>query len=401
VKIAIVIERMETWRGGAETSTAELSRLLAAQGHSIHFVTTTNVPSSPDAAVHPIRVSASLGPLRTKTFIHKASAFIRRHSFDLVHAIAPLPTADVYQPRGGLVRETLRRNVAMRSSAAGRAMKRALMAVNLKQRSLLDLEKKIFRKDGPLILAVSRYVAEQCEEFYDARPPRVRVVFNGVSAAVASSAEKAAARASVRGEHGLGEEVMLLLFVAHNFRLKGLVPLIETLSRLVRSGLTGVHLLAAGRDNPVRYQRRIEELGLERFVTFTGATQRMAAFFHAADVCVHPTYYDPCSRVVLEALSHGLPCVTTKFNGAAEVMTDGQEGFVVDSPDNLEAWADRIRQLSFPELRRKMSEKAALLRERLSMRRHVEELESVFAETMERKGRVSEGPRRLPTTARG
>jgi UDP-glucose:(heptosyl)LPS alpha-1,3-glucosyltransferase len=376
---------METWRGGAETSTSELARLLAARGHAIHFVTTTNVPSPPDAVVHPIRVSASLGPLRTATFIRKASGFIRKNTFDLVHAIAPLPSADVYQPRGGLVRETLQRNIAMRSTAAGRAMKRAMIAMNLKQRSLLELEKDIFRKDGPLILCVSRYVAEQCRAFYHAGPPRVRVVFNGVSAAISPPTEQTAARASVRGEHHLSEDLMLLLFVAHNFRLKGLDPLIETLARLVRGGLAGLHLLVVGRDNPVRYQRRIEELGLQTFVTFTGATQRMAAFFHAADVCVHPTYYDPCSRVVLEALSYGLPCVTTRFNGASEVMTDGQEGFVVDSPDNLDAWVDRIKQLSFSGLRRKMSASALLLRSRLSMTRHVEELDAIFAEVVDGK----------------
>ncbi len=387
MRIAIVIERMETWRGGAETSTSELARLLATRGHDVHFVTTTNVPSFPDAAVHPIPVSASLRPLRTSSFIRKATAFLQRTPFDLVHAIAPLPAADVYQPRGGLVRETVQRNIATRSSAAGRAMKRALMAMNFKQRSLLDLEREVFSEGGPLILAVSQYVAEQCRNFYGAGPPRVRVVFNGVSVVPTPAVERATARASVRAEHHIGEEVMLLLFVAHNFRLKGLEPLMETLGHLVRGGFAGFHLLVVGRDNPIRYQRRLDDLGLRRFMTFTGATQRMAAFFHAADVCVHPTYYDPCSRVVLEALSHGLPCITTKFNGAAEVITDGRQGFVLDSPDDLNAWADRIRQLSSSAVRHKMSEEAQLLRERVSMRRHTEELESIFTEVVDRRQR--------------
>lgn len=385
MRIAIVIERMETWRGGAETSTSELARLLAARGHDIHFITTTNMPSPPDAVVHPISVSASLRPLRTAAFARKATAFLRQSPFDLVHAIAPLPSADVYQPRGGLVRETVQRNIATRPSAAGRAMKRTLMAMNFKQRSLLELERDVFREGGPLVLAVSQYVADQCRAFYGAVAPRVRVVFNGVSVPPSPAMERSATRASVRAEHHIGEEVMLLLFVAHNFRLKGLEPLMETLACLIRGGFAGFHLLVVGRDNPVRYQRRLNDLGLRQFVTFTGATQRMAAFFHAADVCVHPTYYDPCSRVVLEALSHGLPCITTRFNGAAEAMTDGREGFVVDSPDDLQAWADRIRQLSSTALRCKMSENTAVLRDRISMTRHVDQLDSVFAEVVECK----------------
>jgi UDP-glucose:(heptosyl)LPS alpha-1,3-glucosyltransferase len=151
------------------------------------------------------------------------------------------------------------------------------------------------------------------------------------------------------------------------------------------SGFTEFRLLVVGRDNPIRYQRRLDALGLARFVTFVGPTQRVSSFYHGADACVHPTYFDPCSRVVLESLWHGLPCVTTSFNGAAEVIQDGVEGFVVDTPDNVGLWARRIEELRSAELRRKMSGKAMLLRDRISMARHVEALDSVFAEVMERK----------------
>jgi UDP-glucose:(heptosyl)LPS alpha-1,3-glucosyltransferase len=387
VKIAVVIERLEAWRGGAETSTMELSRLLTARGHDVHIVTMTNAPSPPDVTICPISVSTALRPRRTATFIRKATAFLHENPFDLIHAVSPIPYADLYQPRGGLVQEIWRRNAATRSSLAGRAMKIALTALSIKQRSLLDLERAVFRNGGPVILAVSKYVADQCKTYYGLADPRVRVVFNGVNIAETSPLERAAGRAAVRGQYHLSDDTLVLLFVGHNFRLKGLSPLIDTTANLAASGFTKFHLLVAGRDNPVPYQRRIHSLGLDRFVTFTGSTERMTSFFHAADVCVHPTYFDPCSRVVLEALSHGLPCITTAFNGAAEVMTDGREGFVIDSPEAVETWADRIRQLSSEPLRRKMSQNALLLRETVSMSRHVKELDALFVEMAEHKRR--------------
>ena len=55
-----------------------------------------------------------------------------------------------------------------------------------------------------------------------------------------------------------------------------------------------------------------------------------------------PTWYDPCSRVVLEALSVGLPVVTTHFNGAAEVMEADQHGEIVGSPDDVMALSRAI-----------------------------------------------------------
>jgi len=385
VKIAIVIERIEAWRGGAETSTMELSRLLTQRGHEVHVITSTNTPSPPDMTIHRIPAATMIRPLRTSVFVQRASEFLRRNQFDVVHAVSPVACADVYQPRGGLLAETMERNVATRPTATRRAMKRALMRLNFKQRQLLELEQRVFRKGGPLILAVSQYVARQCDAYYNLSSPRVRVVFNGVNGQPVSDDERAAGRAAVRKQHHVSDDTLLLLFIAHNFRLKGMFPLIETLSRLVVSGFTSFRLLVAGRDNPVRYQRRLDALGLTRFVTFTGPTQRVTSFYHAADVCVHPTYYDPCSRVVLEALWHGVPCITTSFNGAAEVMHDGLEGFVIDTPGNIGLWARRIQELQSAELRCKMSKKALLLRDKIGMPRHVAELDTLFAELAERK----------------
>ncbi len=380
MKIAIVIERFEAWRGGAETSTLELARLLKARGHSIHIVTTTTAPSSPDFTLHRVPAQTLLRPLRTAAFIRKATTYLQRNRFDLVHAISPLPCADVYQPRGGLLAETLERNVATRVSAPRRMLKQAMLAMNVKQRSLADLERAVFGEQGPLIVAVSQYVARQCERIYGVVSPRVRVVFNGVNPPIVARDEQAAQRAAVRKQYHVSDDTLLLLFIAHNFRLKGLSPLIDTAAQLVKSGFTGFKLLIVGRDNPVGYQHRIDERNLGRYITFTGPTQRVISFYFAADTLVHPTYYDPCSRVVLEALYYGLPSITTSFNGASEIITDGHEGFVIDRPDNIERWTRRIQELKDRDLRRLMSERAVALRPRVSMVRHVEQLDAVFNE---------------------
>jgi len=401
VKLAIVIERFEAWRGGAETSTHEIARLLAAWGHDIHIVTATNSQSPPDMTIQRVPSTAVLPALRTAAFVRNVTAFLQANRFDLVHAIAPIPSADVYQPRGGLLGETMQRNVATRKSASRRLLKRAMLAMNVKQRALLDLERQIFataHPSGPRIIAVSNYVARQCERHYGVGPPRVRVVFNGVNTVLPPSEQRVAQRAAVRSEYHIANNKLLLLFIAHNFRLKGLDPLIDTLSRLATADVQDFHLFVVGRDNPARYQRRLRALRLDRFVTFTGPTQRVNSFYFAADVCVHPTYYDPCSRVVLEALSYGVPCITTAFNGASEIMTDGAEGFVIDTPDHVGLWARRIQELRSADLRGKMSEKALLLRDKLTMARHVSELDAIFTEVVQSRttalGTVSAGSAR-------
>jgi UDP-glucose:(heptosyl)LPS alpha-1,3-glucosyltransferase len=60
------------------------------------------------------------------------------------------------------------------------------------------------------------------------------------------------------------------------------------------------------------------------------------------DVAVLPTFYDPSSRFLLEALANNKPVITTKFNGAIDMFVDGRHGKIIDSPENIPALADAI-----------------------------------------------------------
>lgn len=386
MKIAIVNERIEVWRGGAETSGMEIASLLAERGHDVHVFTTTNAQSVPGITIHSVSPSKVLRSRRMVSFLRRADAAIKREGVDIVHAISPMPTADIYQPRGGLLPEIVARNVATRPTASRRLFKRALMAMNVKQRSQIALERRIFRPAGPIIACVSKYVARQCREHYQAPEDRVCVVFNGVNPVIPTDDDWAAQRAEMRQELGLEKDEMLLLFLAHNFRLKGINPLIDAVARLVGGGFKAFRLLIVGRDNVVPYKRRIDSMGLQANVTFTGPTKRVTRFFAGADVCVHPTFYDPCSRVVLEALYYGVPSITTSYNGASEMIKDGSNGFVIDRPDDSGLLARRIQDLSSPAIRAQFSRNALQMREQISMSRHVSELESLFGEVLSRRG---------------
>lgn len=387
MKIAIVNERIEVWRGGAETSGMEIASLLAERGHDVHIFTTTNAQNLPGISIHSVTPSKVLRTRRMVSFLRRADEAIKREGCDVTHAISPMPTADIYQPRGGLLPEIVARNVATRPTASRRLFKRAMLAMNVKQRSQVALERRIFRDGGPIIACVSEYVARQCREHYAAPDERVRVIFNGVNPPLLSEAERSSQRAEMRSELGVADDELLLLFLAHNYRLKGINPLIEAVARLVGGGFKSFRLLVAGRDNVVPYKRRIDAMGLGQYVTFTGPTKRAARFFAGADVCVHPTFYDPCSRVVLEALYYGVPSITTRYNGASEMMKDGSNGFVIDRPDDSGMLARRIQDLSSAALRRQFSENAVLLRGKIGMARHVAELEALFEDVLDRKGR--------------
>jgi UDP-glucose:(heptosyl)LPS alpha-1,3-glucosyltransferase len=119
-------------------------------------------------------------------------------------------------------------------------------------------------------------------------------------------------------------------------------------------------------------------LGLARRVVFAGTTDSPADFYVAADFFVLPTSHDSCSLVVLEALAMGLPVISTIFNGACEIMTDGREGFVLKDPKDVSPLAEAIEQMLLPIPRESMRQAALALRPRLSFDAHLIRLEEIY-----------------------
>jgi UDP-glucose:(heptosyl)LPS alpha-1,3-glucosyltransferase len=381
MNIALVCERIDPWRGGAETSTLQFARHLAARGCRVTLVTTSYTQLPPPLALHTIRVAPLLRARRALVFAERADAFVRDNRFDVVHAISPLPSADVYEPRGGALPEVVRRNVAIRRTPWHRQLKHAAMLASPKTHVQRTLERALVRRTRPpVIIAVSRYVADQFREHYGLDAPTVRVVFNGVDPDTAPPPQRAADESEIRRQYELGRYERLILTVAHNFRLKGVARLIEAVAALATPQRQSMRFVIVGRDNPTPFVRLARRLGVADRLLWAGATERVTAFYHAADVLVHPTYYDPCSRVVLEALSAGVPVITTRLNGAAEVMTDEREGFILDTPDDVPALADRLTRLLDDAFREQCAAAARETGRSVGMDRHAGALVAIYRE---------------------
>ena len=59
----------------------------------------------------------------------------------------------------------------------------------------------------------------------------------------------------------------------------------------------------------------------------------LAEQYRAADVLMFPTLCDGFGMVVTEAFAHGLPVITTKRAGAADVVRHGENGLIIPAGD--------------------------------------------------------------------
>ena len=112
---------------------------------------------------------------------------------------------------------------------------------------------------------------------------------------------------------------------------------------------------------------------------FLGSVSDPETVYKASDVYVQPTWYDPCSLVVLEALASGLPVITSKFNGAGEFIEQGKEGYVISRPDSHKELSTAMLNLFDPKVREDIGTAARKKIEGQTLEHNFKQMVEVFA----------------------
>jgi glycosyltransferase involved in cell wall biosynthesis len=184
------------------------------------------------------------------------------------------------------------------------------------------------------VIAVSSKVRDEVERHYQVDKHKLTVVTPGVDLEMFHPARLESRQAGRQGL-GLSDHDFVILFVGGNFRLKGLLPLLEALRRLdqrvtvVAVGVTPTTELSAVYQQIVWIER----------------TTDIARYYSIADCFVLPTLYDTFSLVTLEAMASGLPVIVSKAAGISDLLTDGMNALLLDDPTDVDALAQRVDRL--------------------------------------------------------
>lgn len=93
-----------------------------------------------------------------------------------------------------------------------------------------------------------------------------------------------------------------------------------------------------------RVRSEVQNLGLSEKIHFTGFIQSMPAVYKAMDVCVLASLREPFGRIVIEAMAAGCAVVATRSGGPQEIITDGENGLLVE-PGDVEGMAKAVTDL--------------------------------------------------------
>ena len=365
--VILITDSLSRQRGGAEIYLANLAEFIAQHGRPVHALVRRACPAFSAAGVRLETVPAGgSGLCREKNFAREIQKRLQGKNAVVLSTIA-LPGVTHYQPHMGVQRRSILASRDSRDSEISRWLHRIGSGFNFKRRWLLQAQSRLLaRESATQVMVFSQRVRDQMVADFGLSPARIVTVPHGVDLNRFHPAENPARRRA---------EKLTLLFVAHNFRLKGLQCLLAALARAVPKGLVA-ELLVVGHGQRAAFEKMAAQLGLAAHVRFLGAVDEAgtAQLYRDSDVLVHPTFADHCSLVVLEALASGLPVITTRQNGAGEFIESGKSGFILNHPREIEALADALLRLQDRTKRTEMSAAAAALRPQLDFNHHAQQV---------------------------
>jgi len=328
--------------GGIEAHVYALASQLGRLGHNVDVVTHHSVPPAASQQIAPA------GPLQASTnvVVHRLQGFVARlHDADpiidprIINEVHDLLAANSYDIVHGhsfgsiLALAGLRaaRQLGIPTIITKHSMVLTLTRLSFVNRVLLEGTLWVAKRWADGVIAVSQGAAQELAVL----DLPIYKIPSGVDGE--HWRPDPGARKRIRDLLGYHEDDIVVGYLSRLVHSKGAMSLLNVAARIVPL-LPGVRFLVIG-DGPMRPQleRQIEEMGLQTVVTLLGSRPWMETpqYLNAMDIFVFPSYREAFGLALVEAMACGIAPVARVNVGSREIIADGQNGYLIDSDDDL------------------------------------------------------------------
>jgi UDP-glucose:(heptosyl)LPS alpha-1,3-glucosyltransferase len=331
-RIAIACRRISGW-SGTTTTVLEHSRRLSARGADVHvFGREIDARRIRDAGAQPHRLwTWPWSNARSRAAFAQGFARATGGRFDLVHGHGDLFAQDVLSLHNCVhaTHEAIYGRPLPADSAVGRLHER-------------QLRERRFR----ILIANSHLMQAEVAGRFGLPEGMIRVIYPGYDAQRFRALDRARLRGAARAGFGVGEDQVLLgVITSGDFAKRGVQPFLESLGRLSQAARAPIQVVIAGKESRMGpYRRLAAEAGLGDRVRFMPPVADVERLFHALDLYVHPAVYEEFGQSVQEALACGVPVLTGKSVGAAELLTGESLAWLMERPE-VEILAAHLERL--------------------------------------------------------
>ena len=331
MKIALIRRRFSP-TGGAERYLERLAEELQKQ--SIEIELWCESWSNRTSAIQNIRTIDSRNPWE---FAEKIQNI--KKNVDLRFALDRVPGVEIYRAGDGLHASWMH-NRSLYSPFLGRIQN----LIRQKNRMMENLDQAIYQNPAlQLVIANSTMVSKEIQKKYHFPSEKIAVIANGIPTQTFQNGDRLKGRQAMNTP----EEAYVILLVGAGKERKG--------HRFLREAYRQMNSKA------------------ELWIIDSPPPTEIQNIYAAADLFVLPTIYDPFANVTLEALTAGNPVITTRHNGANEIIQNGVQGWIMDRADDIPQLCRHLENFSDPQVRAPFSKAAAELGARYTIEKNVKE----------------------------
>ncbi len=331
--------------GGLQKDCLSVALEADRRGHEVHVFTRSWKGARPEGlGIHILGKRGWSNTARNEYFFKDLEAALAARSFDALVAFNRIPGADIYFAADPCYRARI---------GAWPLWKRLLP----RHRYYLNLERRVFAERPPHTLALTRREIDAFRRHYSVPEGRLHLLPPGIRRVGHDPDAPRTDRESLRRESGTAPGAVVALFVGSGFRIKGLDRAIRAIAT-AQAGSPGLKFWVVGQGKTGPYRRLAERLGAT--VRFFGGRDDVDRFYRAADFLLHPAHSESAGKVLLEALTHGLPVLVTDTCGyAPHVERSGGGRVIPGSPFEHATLTDGVKNLATdPAARERMRQNA-------------------------------------------
>lgn len=322
--------------GGSGIVATRLGMQLAKQGHDVHFVT-YEPPFELDLSqrgvfFHPVKITQYelfKYPDYALALAVKLAQVAREASLDLFHVHYAIPHAT----SAWLSRQLL--------GGKGPAIVTTLHGTDIsligRDRSFFDLVRhSVANSDA--VTAVSDYLRRQTETVFSIQRP-IEVIPNFAASPTES-------KRCPRPEF-LPRDCKVIMHVS-NFRPVKRIPDVLATFALICKQIRARLMLIGNGSGLEPAQAMARHLGLEQDILFLGVQHNVEQLLAHADLFLLPSEQESFGLAALEAMAQGVPIVASNAGGLPEIITDGEQGYLLPVGDVEGMAAQALKLLRNP-----------------------------------------------------
>ncbi|AMO54718.1 hypothetical protein GZ77_24055 [Endozoicomonas montiporae] len=309
--------------GGLQRDFLRIALECQKRGHEIRVYTTSWLGDKPEGFdIQILSAQGSSNHRRMLSFQRQVQANYRQNPGDVLIGFNKMAGLDVYYASDTCFKEKALNDRSW------------LYRLTSRCRYYTALEESVFSpRYNSLILTLTQHQKDTFQTLYGTQAERFVMLPPGIDRNTKIH-ERENIRSHYRDKLGIPENNSVLLLVASSFKTKGLDRAIDALASLPQPLLKQTKLVIAGNDDPKPYEARADKLGCSQNIQFLGARKDIHELMMMSDLLIHPAYTESAGMVLLEAITCGLPVLTTDICGYAPYITEAKAGLVASSPFN-------------------------------------------------------------------